>query len=164
MSKKALVFLVVAALALPIMPLTFAIAATDPAVEDVTQELMCQCGCGMTIAVCRSSMECIFSQQATDVVGQQIAAGRTKQQILDYFVGIYGEKILAAPTKSGFNVTAWVMPFVGIAAGLAVFARVVLMWRRRTREAAAVPVEAGSADQGLQYYEQLVDQQLKDFE
>ncbi len=42
----------------------------------------------------------------TELIGQ----GQNKDQIIAYFVGQYGEKMLAAPAKKGFNLVAWVVP------------------------------------------------------
>lgn len=39
-----------------------------------------------------------------------LAQGKTKQEILDYYVGIYGERILAIPKAEGFNLMAWIAP------------------------------------------------------
>ncbi len=40
--------------------------------------------------------------------------GWDKDKIRDYYVNIYGEEILTAPEKSGFSLTAWVLPFVAL--------------------------------------------------
>ena len=55
----------------------------------------------------------------------------TKAQILDYYVSQYGEAILAAPTKRGFNLIAWVTPFAAIAAGGVVIYLLLQAWYRR---------------------------------
>jgi cytochrome c-type biogenesis protein CcmH len=48
--------------------------------------------------------------------------GWDKDKIRDYYVNIYGEEILTSPEKSGFSLTAWVLPFVVLGvAGIAVF-------------------------------------------
>jgi cytochrome c-type biogenesis protein CcmH len=48
--------------------------------------------------------------------------GWDKDKIRAYYVNIYGEEILTSPEKSGFSLTAWILPFVVIgAAGIAVF-------------------------------------------
>jgi len=36
------------------------------------------------------------------------------QQVPDQFAADFGEGVLAAPTKSGFNLLAWLVPLVGI--------------------------------------------------
>jgi len=48
-------------------------------------------------------------------IQQRIDNGQSKDQILDSYVQRYGDVILAAPPKEGFNLSAWVMPFVAIA-------------------------------------------------
>jgi cytochrome c-type biogenesis protein CcmH len=42
--------------------------------------------------------------------------GWDKDKIRAYYVNIYGEEILTSPEKSGFSLTAWVLPFVVLAA------------------------------------------------
>ncbi|MGH7400280.1 MAG: cytochrome c-type biogenesis protein CcmH, partial [Candidatus Rokuibacteriota bacterium] len=51
----------------------------------------------------------------------------------------YGLWILLAPPRQGFNLLVWVVPFVGLAAGLVL---VVLLARRWSRRAAVAPVVA----------------------
>ena len=41
-----------------------------------------------------------------------ISQGRTKAEILDYFVESYGKRILAIPKAEGFNMMVWVMPIL----------------------------------------------------
>ena len=40
----------------------------------------------------------------------QIAEGKTKDQIKDELVAQYGTAVLAEPPKSGFDLTAWLVP------------------------------------------------------
>ncbi len=58
------------------------------------------------------------SEQIRQDIKQKLAAGQTKEQIIDYYVGIYGEEILAVPTKKGFNLTAWVIPPLAALTGI----------------------------------------------
>lgn len=84
---------------------------------------------------------CCFTQQvsvhqseaAAEVrrdVRARLAAGQTRQQILDAYVGQYGKRILAEPPASGFDLTLYVMPFVLFLASVGL---VVAMVRRFTR-------------------------------
>jgi len=43
-------------------------------------------------------------------IGDKLAAGWSDQQILDYFVAQYGERVLARPSTHGLNVLVWVIP------------------------------------------------------
>ncbi len=70
------------------------------------------------------------------MIGQKIDQGETKDQIIEYFVAQYGEGILAAPTKKGFNLTAWMAPFVVMALAAGIIYVVTVKWvlRGRIRE------------------------------
>ena len=86
--------------------------------------------------------------------------GETKDQVLSYFVTQYGEKVLAAPTKKGFNLTAWVTPFLAVGAGGTVVYFVLREWigNRRTRQESETPagVDLGS-------YGERIDRELEQF-
>ena len=64
----------------------------------------------------QAQVEISFQMRA--VIREMLAEGRSRQEILDYFVDHYGPDILAAPPKSGANLLAWILPIVGVAAGL----------------------------------------------
>ena len=49
--------------------------------------------------------------------------------ILQAFVQKYGAAILAAPTTTGFNRVAWIMPFLVLAAGFGLAVTLVRNWR-----------------------------------
>lgn len=91
--------------------------------------LTCQCGCGLTVHSC-NHLNCGSGIPLKQEIAEQIAAGGTEEQILSYFQKKYGEKILSAPTTTGFNLAAWTMPFVGIGIGAAIIGWVLARWRR----------------------------------
>ena len=43
----------------------------------------------------------------------------------------YGETLLAAPTKKGFNLTAWVTPFLAILVGGCLVVLTLIRWTKR---------------------------------
>ena len=45
-------------------------------------------------------------------INQVIFQGKTKQEILEYYIGLYGERILAVPIAEGFNIMVWVPPIL----------------------------------------------------
>jgi cytochrome c-type biogenesis protein CcmH len=73
-----------------------------------------------------------------ETIREKLAAGWTDQQILDYFVTQYGERVLANPSTHGLNVLLWALPPVALVAGVAFL---WLYFRRVTRAApsAAAP-------------------------
>ena len=141
-----------------------ATASGPPTVDDLTDELMCQCGCGMTLANCFESMECTVSGSMATEIQQQIDQGKNKGEISDYFVAQYGEAVLASPRKSGFGLAAWTIPFLTIAAGGGATAWLVWLWARR-RGPRVYQTTAGAQDAGpLRRYEDQVDEDLKALE
>lgn len=62
-----------------------------------------------------------------------------KDQIRDYYVKIYGEEILTSPEKSGFSLTAWVLPFVVLGgAGVAVLF-IIRKWVKKKKDDEPTP-------------------------
>jgi len=59
-----------------------------------------------------------------------LARGYSEEQVLDYFVGAYGEFVLLQPTARGFNLVVWLAPLAAIAIGAALIARRLRSARR----------------------------------
>ena len=71
------------------------------------------------------------------IIREMLAEGRTREEILDFFVDRYGPDILAAPPKSGRNLLAWILPIVGVAIGLAGVFLVIRAMTNRERPASS---------------------------
>lgn len=97
----------------------------------VETDLTCQCGCGLTVHSC-NHLNCGSGIPLKKEIGEQIAQGKTRDEILSHFSTKYGEKILSSPTTSGFNIAAWTVPFVAIALGGLFIGVVLVRWRRFT--------------------------------
>lgn len=70
--------------------------------------------------------------QLRELVRRKIFAGETKEQIVRYFVEVYGRDVLPEPPAEGFYLTAWLLPFGGLLAGFGVVVVLVRAWTRRT--------------------------------
>lgn len=133
-------WLLLAGLLLLGRPLTL-LAADPPAVSftDIEESLTCQCGCGLTVHSC-NHVNCGSALPLRDEIRAQMAEGKDREAILAHFAAKYGEKILSAPTTTGFNLLAWVMPFVLVLVGAALVGLTVLRWRRSS------PASGGAED------------------
>lgn len=60
-----------------------------------------------------------------------MSEGKGRDEILSSFVARYGEKVLSAPTTSGFNLAAWITPFLAVLAGAVLIGLVSFRWARR---------------------------------
>ena len=128
-------------------------------VEDIAGSLVCQCGCGKLLSVC----EMETARQMKEIISAKVNAGWDRKQILDFMTTRYGQAVLAAPPKRGFDLTAWVTPFLAIAAGGQVIVLVLAVWVRRNRNH-EVDLLLAAQDADLEAkYGRLLDQEMREF-
>ncbi len=80
----------------------------------LSDELRCPTCQGLSV----KDSDAGFSNSIKDKILELMKDGKSDKEILAYFVKRYGEWILRAPTKSGFNLVLWILPGVGILIGL----------------------------------------------
>ena len=90
-----------------------------------------------------SNCQCGGAQEMKDTVQRMIGEGKTEPEILDYFVARYGKAIVSTPPRSGFALTAYVAPYIGLLAGVIVALFLILRWARPGRRDTAL--EGGAA-------------------
>lgn len=129
-------------------------ADKDPKYLEAAAQLTCQCGCREQLTVC-AMQNCHSATPMRAEIRQQLAEGKSVEEIVSGFVARMGKVVLAAPTTRGFDLAAWVMPFLLLALGL-VF--VVMVVRRMAR-----PVPAG-APGGAAAIDSRIEEELRDFE
>lgn len=96
----------------------------DDEFRDVAGELRCPTCTGLSVL----DSDAQFSVQIKDEVKKQLAQGKSKQEILDFFTERYGPWILREPPKSGVNLVAWWLPIALLILGpLGVW---FYVWRR----------------------------------
>jgi cytochrome c-type biogenesis protein CcmH len=125
-----------------------------PTLGELEGEVMCP--------TCKTTLDQSAAPVADRVrqfISAQIAAGDTKSEIKEKLVAQFGPAILAEPSKHGFNLLAWVLPFAGVALGAVALG--ILAWRwSRARDPALA--RAGPAlDPEL---ERRVDEELARFD
>lgn len=127
--------------------------------QEVEESLTCQCGCGLTVHSC-NHLQCPSAIPLREEIRAQMNEGKDRIAILAYFSGKYGEKILSSPTASGFNLVAWVAPFVVIAIGGVFLVFMLKRWSGRGQPTpdVAAPPPPGSA------YSKILEKELKDFD
>lgn len=84
--------------------------------KEVASQFMCMCGCSQDHYEC-NMQGCGLNDSFKTEIKDMMDDGLTKDDIKEYYIGIYGEEILTAPEKKGFSLTAWILPFavLGIA-------------------------------------------------
>jgi cytochrome c-type biogenesis protein CcmH len=124
-------------------------------IRELSPQFICICGCNQLLSAC-NHFHCPSSAPMLKDLGNQIDQGKTDEQVLAYFVDKYGTGVLSAPPKSGFNLTAWVMPFLALGIG----AVVAIYFVRRFR---AKWAGAPTADIDVARYQDKVEEELKKF-
>ncbi|MGO9097577.1 MAG: cytochrome c-type biogenesis protein CcmH [Bryobacteraceae bacterium] len=114
----------------------------NPRVRRLGDQLVCLCGCGSSVTQC-NMLHCEFSEPARQKLLKMVNAGMTDSDILAAFVKEYGQRVLMKPPSEGFNLLGWLMPFIALAAGLA------LVWWLIRRFRAPLAVAGPEPDPAL---------------
>lgn len=135
--------------------------ARDALYDDLTSNMSCQCGCGTTIKTCPHE-DCSSAIPARKELHEMVDAGLSRQEIVAKMVSRHGEAIMASPAFSGFNIMAWVMPFVAIVMVGFIVARIIRRWSAPST--AAGPARVESAPDGDDPYVKKVRDEIKRYE
>ncbi|MEO7456474.1 MAG: cytochrome c-type biogenesis protein CcmH [Gemmatimonadaceae bacterium] len=99
-------------------------SALEARTSDVARQLRCPVCQGLSIQDSPSEL----SQSMRAVVRDQLAAGKSPDEVKDYFVSKYGEWILLAPAAHGFNIVAYALPVLVVVGGCVLIAIAVRRW------------------------------------
>ncbi len=130
--------------------------ALQKTARELYERIMCPICAGQTIAQSNSGT----SVQMRDLVLKKLRQGETKEEILQYFVSRYGERIMTKPNKRGLNLMLWFLPFVFIALATIVIYLLIRHWSARV-QAETVPC---LEETRLNEYKDRIEKELKDFD
>jgi cytochrome c-type biogenesis protein CcmH len=138
---------------------TVAASERQPTLPELERELICPT-CHESLAVSSSPI----ADRMRSFIRARIAAGDTKSEIKSKLVDQFGESVLAAPPKHGFNLLAWLLPFAGLGLGGAALAVLARRWRRARED--AVPTDPSGNGRGPldPELERRVDEELARFD
>ena len=104
--------------------------------DELEHHIHCQCGCNLDVYTCRTTdFSCQVSPAMHRDVMALVAGGYSAPEIIAAFKAVYGDRVLMAPPASGFDLAAWLTPFVALSAGIGL----VLVVLRRLRGPALAP-------------------------
>ena len=117
--------------------------------QKLGDKIMCTCSCGQMLLKC-NHVGCPNSARMIGQLHDQLGDGRSgdaanagsaksDEDVLNFFRTEWGVTAVVEPSQHGFELLAWILPFVGLIAGTILLMIVVTKWKRR-------PVEANSAD------------------
>lgn len=135
-----------------------AVALLDgDAINTLERTLACPCPCTLDIYTCRTTdVTCTNSPAVHRDVVRMVDGGYSGDEIVAELTDVYGERILMAPRKAGFNLVAWFFPFVAIGTGAVAIAVLLRSWRNNARAAATLmadgtvrPIRAQGTDEEM---------------
>ena len=104
-----------------------------PTLGELEGEVMCP--------TCKTTLDqsnAPIANRIRQFISARIAAGDTESEIKAKLVAQFGPAILAEPSKHGFNLLSWVLPFVALGVGAMALGLLVWRWSRgRERSSAA---------------------------
>jgi cytochrome c-type biogenesis protein CcmH/NrfF len=115
-------------------------AGEDARFDQLGHKMMCACGCRQILLQC-NHVGCQYSDRMRGELSAGLGRGDSDDLVLQAFVQKYGQTVLAAPTTTGFNRVAWIMPFVVFLAGIAAAVLVILKWKSLTQAPATAGAE-----------------------
>ena len=116
----------------------------DSALEARTSAVASQLRCPVCQGLSIQDSPSELAQSMRAVVRDQLAAGRSPDEVKAYYVSKYGEWILLAPKPSGFNLVAYLLPVVIVIGGGVAIALAVRRWTAGSRDTPAVADDAPS--------------------
>ncbi len=117
-------------LGIAVLAIAFMGADVDARFNKLGHQLMCMCGCNQVLLEC-NHVGCAYSERMRNELTASLEHGDNDSLALQSFVQKYGNTVLSAPTSSGFNIVAWIMPFAvfGLASALTLW--LVRLWKSR---------------------------------
>ena len=111
--------------------------------DALEHRIHCQCGCTLSVFTCRTTdFTCQVSPAMHRDVVALVEGGYSAQEIIDAFVGTFGETARMAPKNS--NVFAWFTPGAAVIVGAGVVAMLLRRWK--SERPALAPVALTGVD------------------
>jgi cytochrome c-type biogenesis protein CcmH len=103
---------------------------SDDQVNAIAKQLYCPVCENIPLDVCPTTA----CAQWRELIRQKLSEGWTEQQIKDYFVQQYGDRVLGTPPARGINWLVYLVPPIAIIAGAYILIRAFRAWRRPDQE------------------------------
>jgi len=144
-------------LSLPVAAVIETYEFSDPVLEERYQALSTELRCPKCQNQNIADSNAPISQDLRKLLHQQLEAGASDEEILDYMVARYGEFVRYRPRFSGATVMLWLAPALLVLAGITI---ALVTLRGRRRQAGPEQVELSPAEQ--QRLQDLLDKPERD--
>jgi cytochrome c-type biogenesis protein CcmH len=115
---------------------------SDDDVNAIAKDMFCPVCENIPLDVCDTKA----CEQWRELIREKLAEGWTEQEIKDYFVLQYGDRVLAEPPARGFNWLVYFLPLILFLVAIYILYRVL----NRMRKQPQVPVDTAEITEVLQ--------------
>lgn len=134
---------------------------TNQRVRQLGEMLHCICGCNSSVTSC-NMINCHFADPVRHRLLTLVEQGAADKDIFAEMETTYGKAILRQPPSEGFYLMSWVMPFAGLAAGLALILLLIRYYFGRRPATATAGVGENSPE--LAQYKERIEKDLADLD
>ncbi len=111
--------------------------------DELERGLKCACPCKLDVFTCRTTdFQCGISPAMHSDVVRLVEGGYSADEIIAAFTTVYGERVLMAPVKEGFNIAGYMVPFLTVGIGGTMLVAMLRRWKRETEAATPAVVDA----------------------
>ena len=130
----------------------------DQRVHDVASQLKCLVCQGESVADSPATL----SLQMRGVIRQQLQSGKSEQEVIQYFVSRYGDRILLSPPWQGLTLLTWLVPIALMIGGVLLLFVVLRSWQSNSDKQ---PIEDRAEsviidEKELEYYQRQIEEEL----
>ena len=98
---------------------------TDDEVNAIAKQLYCPVCENIPLDACGTAA----CEQWRGIISDKLREGWTEDQIKDYFVAQYGDRVLAEPPRQGFNWVVYIVPLLIFGGGILLLYQAFRRWR-----------------------------------
>ena len=130
----------------------------DQHVHDVASQLKCLVCQGESVADSPATL----SLQMRGVIRQQLQSGKSEQEVVQYFVSRYGDRILLSPPWQGLTLLTWLVPIALMIGGVLLLFVVLRSWQSNSdKQPIEDRAESVNIDEKeLAYYQRQIEEEL----
>jgi len=110
-----------------------------------------------------STLDQHFSEEAEQMkveIRARLADGQSDEQILSFFEGKFGERVLSQPKADGFNLTVWYFPVLALMFGLILLIRVLRRKSKPVEEITNTLTLQTASPESDDKYKKMIDEEL----
>lgn len=130
---------------------------SDDEVNAIAKEMYCPVCENVPLDVC-GTQACA---QWRALIREKLSEGWTEEQIKQYFVDQYGDRVLAEPPAKGLNWLVYVVPPIAFLAGFFILYRGIQSWRQIEPEEDHESPAAEAGEEPVDEYMALLEEELR---